>query len=122
MATANVGPSFQSCPFQAPDQKWQARFLCCVASLTLSLVHSSASLFLVLHDIALALFTREAVRRLQRASVCGKMLPDNTAVCDSEGKLILRAWDKLDTQLVDTDCEASESLHEYNIIYITSRH
>lgn len=96
MATANVGPSFQSCPFQASYHKWQARFflLCGV-----SLGHSSASAFLVLHDIVLALFTREAVRRLQRANVCGKMLPDNTGVCDSEGKLIT-VWD---IQLVCTE-------------------
>lgn len=92
MATANVGPSFQGCPFQAPDQKWQARFFCSVASLTLSLGHSSASPFLSLHDMVLALFAGEAVRRLQRASVCGKMLPDNTGACDSEGKLMV--WDK----------------------------
>ena len=86
MATANVGPSFQGCPFQAPDQKWQARFFCYVASLALA--HSSAAPFLPLHDMVLAWFTREAVRRLQRASICGKVLPDNTGVCDSEGKLI----------------------------------
>lgn len=87
MATANVGPSFQGCPFQAPDQKWQARFFCCVASLTLSLLPILLPL-LSRHDTVLALFTGEAVRRLQRASVCGKMLPDNTGVCDSEGKLM----------------------------------
>lgn len=42
--------------------------------------------------MGLALFTREAVRRLQRERLCGKMLPDNTGVCDSEGKLILSKW------------------------------
>lgn len=57
-------------------------------SLSLSLAHSSVSSFLSADDMALALFTREAVRRLQRVSVCGKMLPDNTGVCDSEGKQI----------------------------------
>lgn len=87
MATANMGLSFLGCPFQAPDQKWQARFFCYMASLARSLAHSSASPFLFLHDMALALFTREAVRRLHKMSVCGKMLPDNQGVCGSEGKL-----------------------------------
>lgn len=37
MATANMGLSFRGCPFQAPDQKWQARFfLLCGVSCSLS--------------------------------------------------------------------------------------
>lgn len=89
MATANMGLSFLGCPFQAPDQKWQARFfLLCGVSCSLSLAHSSAAPFLSLHDMVLALLTRETVRRLHKASVCGKMLPDNPGACDSEGKLM----------------------------------
>lgn len=87
MATANVGPSFQSCRFQAPDQKWHARFICNVALYSLSRPFFCLS-FLFLHDTVLALFTREAVRRQRRARFCGKMLPDNTGVCDSKSQLI----------------------------------
>lgn len=85
MATTNVGPSFQGCPFQAPDQKWQARFFCYVASLTLSLAHSSASAFLCLHDMVLV---HQGGCEKTAEGKCGKMLPDNTGACDSEGKLI----------------------------------
>lgn len=104
MATANVGPSFQGCPFQAPDQKWQARFFCYVASLAFA--HSSAAPFLSLHDMVLASFTREAVRRLQRASICGKVLPDNTGVCDSEGKLIWSGMNREYIQLLKIYCHS----------------
>lgn len=106
MATANVGPSFQGCPFQAPDQKWQARFFCYVASLTLALAHSSAAPFLSLHDMVLASFTREAVRRLQRANICGKVLPDNTGVCDSEGKLIWSGMNREYKRLLEIYCHS----------------
>lgn len=86
------GPQLSELSFSSAQLKvaGQVFLLCGVSS---SLVHSSASPFLLLRDIVLALFTREAVRRLQ--SICGKMLPDNTVVCDSEGKLILSAWDLL---------------------------
>ena len=85
------GPQLSELSFSSARSEvaGQVFLLCGVSySLSRSLAHSSASPFLSLHDTVLALFTREAVRRLQRASVCGKMLPDNTGVCDSEGKLI----------------------------------
>lgn len=125
MATANVGPSFQSCPFQAPNQKWQARFFL-LCGVSYSLVHSSASLFLLLHDIVLALFTREAVRRLQSTSICGKMLPDNTVVCDSQGKLILSAWDLLDVTSRHRFCSkfalffALYSIYYFKILFLVN--
>lgn len=79
------GPQLLELSFSSSRSKLagQVLLLCGI-----SLAHSSASPFLSLHDMVLALFTREAVRRLQSASVCGKMLLDNTGVCDSEGKLI----------------------------------
>lgn len=90
------GPQLSELSFSSARSKVAGQVFCYVASLnSLSHAHSSASPFLSLHDMVLALFTREAVRKLRSASVCGKMLPDNTGVCDSEGKRISSAWDKL---------------------------
>lgn len=78
------GPRPSELSFSSTLPNVAGQVFCCVASLPP--VHSSVALFHVLHDIVLALFFGEAVRRLQRASVCGKMLPDNTAVCDRRGR------------------------------------
>lgn len=52
--------------------------------------------------MVLALFTREAVRRLQKSGVCGKTLPDNPGACDHEGNLI---WSGTKRELVEIDCQ-----------------
>lgn len=95
--------AFRAVLFKRPIKSGRPGFFFCyVASLTLSLVHSSASPFLSEHDMVLALFTREAVRRLHKSGVCGNMLPDNPGACDREGKLI---WSGTKRELVEIDCQ-----------------
>lgn len=83
------GPQLSELSFSSARWKVAGQVFCYVASLTLSFGLSSASPFSPPSGHGPGLFTREAVRRLQRVSVCGKMLPDNTGACDSKGKLIL---------------------------------
>ncbi len=114
---SQCGPQLSGLSFSSARSKVAGQVFCYVASLTHSLAHSSASPFPSLRDTVLALFTREAVRRLQRASVCGKMLPDNTGVCDSEQANVL--WVKRgNIQPVKKGCTDPFLLFDLKLRYV----
>lgn len=79
------GPQLSGLSFSSARSKVAGQVFCYVASLTLSLAHSSASAFLCLHDMVLV---HQGGCEKTAEGKCGKMLPDNTGACDSEGKLI----------------------------------
>lgn len=94
----------------ASDQKWQARFFLFFLFFFYIMWRLLLSLLSILRPLLFSprvtwsLFAREGVRRLQRVSVCGKMLPDNQSSMWQWGQAYT-VWDKKG-ELVGMDCQS----------------